>query len=429
MIGVLFISLAICLVLSIPIAVSLSISTVITAMMYYPERGLVTTLAQSLVTGSDSFTLMAMPFFMLVGTLMDRSGIAKRLIDVAEAIAGSAAGGLGTATIVAAMFFAAISGSGPAVVAALGAILIPAMVRRGYRDDYAAAVVASASTIGPVIPPSIPMIVYAVTAGVSVTEMFLAGVVPGIIMGIGLIVVNVFISKKRGYVGVPREGGILWVFSKVKSGALALIMPVMVLGGIYTGIVTPTESAVMGIIYSFIVGMFVYKELNFEKIKGALIEAGLLSAPVMILLGGANTFGRILTLARIPAQLTDLMMGITSNGVLILLMIMGFLLITGMFIDTTSNIVLFAPLFVPIISALGYNKIFFGILMTVNLCIGFLTPPLGMNLFVAQGVAGVSLEDIVRENMPFLIVLILVLLLFLLCPGLIMFLPNLVSGV
>lgn len=427
MVGVLFVSLAVCLMFTIPIAISLGISTIAAATYSGTGSIMLGMLAQSTITSSDSFALMAMPFFMLVGTLMDRSGIAKKLIDVAEAIAGSAVGGLGTATIVAAMMFAAISGSGPAVVAALGGILIPAMVHRGYKNEYAAAVVASASTIGPVIPPSIPMIVYAVTAGTSVTAMFLGGIVPGILMGLALIIVNIITSKKRGYVGVPRGGNFLWVLRKIWDGILAIIMPVLVLGGIYSGIVTPTESAVIGVVYTLIIGVFIFKTLNLSKIKDALVEAAMLSAPVMFLLGGATVFGRLLTLERIPEKLAQVMLSISSNNIVVLLMIMFFLLITGMFIDTTSNIVLFAPLFVPIVLSLGYDIVFFGVLMVINLCIGFLTPPLGMNLFVAQGISGAPLEELVKENMPMLIVLIAVLFLIMLFPDIVMFLPNLAS--
>ena len=385
-------------------------------------------LAQTTITGSDSTSLLAMPFFMLVGTLMDQSGIAKKLINVAEAIVGEVSGGLATATIVAAMLFAAISGSGPAVVSALGGILIPAMVHRGYSNEYAAATVASAATIGPVIPPSIPMIVYAVVAGSSVTALFLGGVVPGIIMGLSLISVNYYISKKRGYHGVPRGGGFFWILKKIKEGILAIIMPVIVLGSIYAGIATPTESAVMGVMYTLVIGCFVFRSLDLKKIRIALVDAAMLSAPVMFLLGGASVFGRLLTLEHIPQMLAQLMLGMSDNRYLILVLIMLFLLVTGCFIDTTSNIVLFAPLFCPIITQLGYSLVYFGVLMTINLCIGFLTPPLGMNLFVAKNISGAPLGGIVKENMAYLIVLIVVLFICVICPPIITWLPSVVGN-
>lgn len=426
----LFVALAICLALTIPIAISLGIATVTAGFVASDVLGMqmLNMLAQTTITGSDSTSLLAMPFFMLVGTLMDQSGIAKKLINVAEAIVGEVSGGLATATIVAAMLFAAISGSGPAVVSALGGILIPAMVNRGYSNEYAAATVASAATIGPVIPPSIPMIVYAVVAGSSVTALFLGGVVPGIVMGLGLISVNFYISKKRGYHGVPRGGGILWVLKKIKEGLLAIIMPLIVLGSIYAGIATPTESAVMGVMYTLIIGCFVFKSLNLKKIRIALVDAAMLSAPVMFLLGGAAVFGRLLTLKHIPQMLAQLMLGLSDNRYFILLLIMLFLLVTGCFIDTTSNIVLFAPLFCPIITQLGYSLIYFGVLMTINLCIGFLTPPLGMNLFVAKNISGAPLGGIVKENMAYLFVLIVALLICVICPPIITWLPSIAGN-
>ena len=423
-------ALAICLALTIPIAISLGISTVVAGFVASGMLGMqmLTMLAQTTITGSDSTALLAMPFFMLVGTLMDQSGIAKKLINVAEAIVGEVSGGLATATIVAAMLFAAISGSGPAVVSALGGILIPAMVHRGYSNEYAAATVASAATIGPVIPPSIPMIVYAVVAGSSVTALFIGGVVPGVIMGLALISVNYYISKKRGYHGVPRGGGFFWVLKKIKEGILAIIMPVIVLGSIYAGIATPTESAVMGVMYTLIIGCFVFRSLDMKKIRIALVDAAMLSAPVMFLLGGAAVFGRLLTLEHIPQMLAQLMLGMSDNRYLILVLIMLFLLVTGCFIDTTSNIVLFAPLFCPIITQLGYSLVYFGVLMTINLCIGFLTPPLGMNLFVAKNISGAPLGGIVKENMPYLIVLIVVLFICVICPPIITWLPSVVGN-
>lgn len=326
------------------------------------------------------------------------------------------------------MLFAAISGSGPACVAALGGILIPAMVRRGYSTEYAAATTASAGTIGPVIPPSIPMIVYAVSAGTSVTALFLGGVGPGILMGLIMVFYNFLISKKRGYKGTPRGGGFLWVLKQVWKGLPALLMPVIVLGGIYSGLATPTESAVLGVIYTLIVGFFVFRTLNFKLLKEALVEAAMMSAPVMFLLGGAAVFGRLLTLQRIPELLATAMLGLSDSKYVVMLLIMAFLLVAGMFIDTTSNIVLFAPLFCPIAQKLGLDLVYFGILMVVNLCIGFLTPPLGVNLFVAKNISGAPLGGLVKELMPYIGILVLALVLMVFFPQIVMFLPNLVGG-
>lgn len=323
---------------------------------------------------------------------------------------------------------AARTGAGPACVAALGGILIPAMVRRGYSTEYAAATTASAGTIGPVIPPSIPMIVYAVSAGTSVTALFLGGVGPGVLMGLIMILYNFLISKKRGYKGTPRGGGFLWVLKQIWKGLPALLMPVIVLGGIYSGLATPTESAVLGVIYTLIVGFFVFRTLNFKLLKEALVEAAMMSAPVMFLLGGAAVFGRLLTLQRIPEMLATAMLGLSSSKYVVMLLIMAFLLVAGMFIDTTSNIVLFAPLFCPIAQKLGLDLVYFGILMVVNLCIGFLTPPLGVNLFVAKNISGAPLGGLVKELMPYIGILVLALVLMVFFPQIVMFLPNLVGG-
>ena len=423
----LFSVLAFGLVFTVPIAISLILATGAVFMMYHPGSPLINLLSQSMVTTIDSFPIMAVPFFMLVGILMEKTGIAVRLIRVGEAIAGMAAGGLGAATIIACVFFAAISGSGPAVVAAIGAIMIPAMAARNYDKDYSASLVAAAATIGPVIPPSIPMIIYGATVGVSVVKMFTAGFLPGLLMAVGLLGANYIISKKRGYLGKPRGGGFKWIMSQVWDGKWALFMPILILGGIYGGIFTPTESAVVGCFYALFVGAVIYKDLTFKKIKDSLVEAALLSSIVMILLGGATTFGRLLTIEQIPAALAAWMLGITDTPIYIMLMINVGLLISGMFIDTISNIVLFAPLLVPIIISVGYDPAFFGVIMTVNLCIGFLTPPLGMNLFVAQGVANVPFENIVKQVMPFIAVLIVTLALMIIFPDIVMFLPRMLG--
>ena len=301
-VGVLFGVLAICLLLTVPIAVSLGIATIAAGFSLNAVTGnqMLTMLAQTTITASDNTSLLAMPFFMLCGSLMDRSGIAKRLIDVAEAIVGEATGGLGATTIVAAMLFAAISGSGPACVAALGGILIPAMVRRGYSTEYAAATTASAGTIGPVIPPSIPMIVYAVSAGTSVTALFLGGVGPGVLMGLIMILYNFLISKKRGYKGTPRAGGFLWALKQGWKGLPALLMPVIVLGGIYGGYFSATEAAAVAAVYGLFVGTVVYKELKWKDIVALLYDTAKSTGGLMLIIGGVYLIWRGTIRARVP---------------------------------------------------------------------------------------------------------------------------------
>lgn len=427
MIATLFITLFALMFLSVPIALSISIASITVFTAFFPGMDMISMLAQSLVTSADNFSVMAIPFFMLVGTLMEKSGIAKQLIHAAEAIAGEAAGGLGAAAIIAAVLFSAISGSGPAVVAAIGGIMIPTMTKRGYAPAYSGALVASGGIIGPIIPPSIPMIMYGITAGVSVIKLFTGGILPGLMMGAALFGVNYVISKKRLYVGVPREvNSAKWVIRQVWNAKWALLMPVIVLGGIYAGFCSPTEAAVVGIAYTLIVGLLT-RELNLAKISSALVEAAISSATVMILVGGAQCFGRLLILSHIPEMLTEWMLGITNSPIIIMLLINVFLLFGGMFIDTVSNVVLFTPLFLPIVTSLGYSPVYFGVVMTVNLCIGFLTPPLGMNLFIAQSVSHSRLEDVIKEVIPFMVAALIILIILTAFPDIIMCMANLVG--
>jgi len=427
MIGLLVGSLLLLLFLTVPIFASLAISTLAVFMAYFPGQAMDFMLAQSMVKSCDSFALMAIPFFMLVGSLMSEGGLAQKLVKIAEAFTGSSAGGLGTAAIVASMLFAAISGSGPATAAAIGGIMIPAMINQGYGKEYSSALLASGSTIGPVIPPSIPMIMYAVTIGCSTTTLFMAGVVPGIMMGLGLIIYNKIISKKYNYRGKAVEGGMHAKLSALKEGIGALLMPIIVLGGIYSGIFTPTESAVVGVVYALVVSTFVYKSLTFDGLKEALVSAAVTSATIMILFGGANTFGRILTLGNIPNTISAAILSLTSSKLVIMLLINFLLLLVGMFIDTNSSVILFAPIIVPILTQLGYHEIFIGVMMVVNLCIGMLTPPLGPNLFITMKIGGVSLEKVLPSALIQIAILYVVLAVMIVFPESVLFLPRLLG--
>lgn len=423
----LFGTLAVTLILTVPIGLCLGIASLATIVVVYPGTNMVDMLAQNMVTAMDSYALMAIPFFMLAGILMEKTGIADKLIDVAEALVGPVHGGLGMAAVLAAMFFAAISGSGPAVVAALGSIMIPTMKERGYAPEYSGALIAASSTIGPVIPPSIPMIIYGATVGVSVTKLFAAGLIPGILMGVSLMIYNYIVSKKRGYVGKERGGGGKWVLGVLKEGIWALLMPLIILGGIYAGLFTPTEAAVVGCLYGAIVGVVVYRQLTFKTFGEALIEAAIMSATVMIVMGGATTFGRILTMERVPEMIASGMLGLSNNKYVVMLLINLVLLVAGMFLDTISAVILLSPIFLPIILDLGFDPVHFGIIMTVNLCIGMLTPPLGVNVFVAQTISKVSFEDIVKNVLPMIAILIIALTLIVLIPQLTLFIPNLIG--
>lgn len=427
MLPLLFGSLFVCLFLSVPIAISLAVSTLIVFFIIYPSQPMVINLAQAMLTSADSFPLMAIPFFMLVGTLMEKTGIARKLVEVAEVLTGAMPGGLGMAAVVASIFFAAISGSGPATAAAIGGIMLPAMAQQGYKKSYSVSLIGGASTIGPVIPPSIPMIMYGVTIGVSVTKMFTAGFVPGIMMGASLMIYNYVISKKRGYKGEEQTLNGTEKFQVILKAIPAILMPVIVLGGIYGGIFTPTESAVIGVVYTLIVGVVIYKELSYDSLKDAIIDAGVTSATIMILFGPATTFGRLLTLGHIPQLITASMTSLTNNGIIIMLLVQIALILSGMFIDTISSIVLLAPLFVPLLKSYGYDEIYIGVIMVVNLCIGMITPPMGANLYIAMRIGNVTLEDALKEAFPIMVVLFASLLLMILFPPLVTFLPSLVS--
>jgi C4-dicarboxylate transporter DctM subunit len=427
MIPLLLVSLLVLLLLSVPVAIAMASACALVFWVFYPGSPMIQLLAQAMISTADSFPLMAIPFFMLVGTLMSRSGLAEEIINVGDAVTGSMPGGLGASTIVACMIFAAISGSGPAVVAALGVILIPAMIQRGYDPGYAGSLVAAGATIGPVIPPSIPMIIYSVIAGTSVVGMFAAGAVPGILMGLILMLFNYFIAKKRGYRGKERRGGAKWVFGQCWKAKWALLLPFIILGGIYGGVFTPTEAAVVGCFYALVVGHFVYHQLSFAKLFDACVEAGVLSCLSMFILGGATTFGRLLTMEQIPQMLAESMLSFTNNPVILMALIMGFLLITGMFIDTTSNVVLFTPLFLPIVTSVGYSPILFGVVMTMNLCLGMITPPVGVNLYVAQGISQAPFEKLIREALPLMVALMIAIALTIAFPELALFLPRLMG--
>ena len=299
------------------------------------------------------------------------------------------------------------------------------MIEQRYSRSYSVGIVSGASIIGPIIPPSIPMIMYGVTVGVSVTKMFTAGFIPGFMLGGGLCLYNYFVSKKRGYRGNTVTMTRKEKINTFKGAIPAILMPVIVLGGIYGGIFTPTECSVVGVVYTLLVGKFVYHELTLKKLKESLVEAAITSATIMIIFGPATTFGRLLTIGKIPTMVTDAILSFSTNKYVIMLIINVLLLIIGMFIDTNSSIVLFAPLFVPILTSLGYDIYYVGVIMVVNLCIGMLTPPLGANLFVAMRIGNISLEEALKEAMPVIGVEILILAVMILCPWLITFLPNL----
>lgn len=410
------------LLLGMPIAVALGIASVWTIQKYTTVN--LSIAPQVMFKAVDSFPLMAIPFFILAGNVMSRGGISRRLVNFASSLVGTVTGGLAHVSIFASMFFAAISGSSPATTAAIGAVMVPEMEKKGYDKEFSAAVVAAAGTVGVIIPPSIPMVLYAVLAGVSVGRLFLTGFGPGILMGVLMMIVAYFISKKNGYAGTEKA-----TFSQgliaFKDSFFALLMPFIILGGIYGGIFTPTEAAAVAVLYGILVGLFVYRELKLKEIPEIIFSSAVGSAVIMFLISTANLFGWFLVREMIPQRLAEAVVSLTTNPYIVLLLINLFLLVVGTFINTTAAIILVTPILLPILVKVGIDPLFMGIVMIVNLAVGMITPPVGLCLFVACNLAKISLDRLTVAILPFLVILIVAIFLVTYVPAISMFLPNL----
>ncbi|MFT9846072.1 TRAP transporter large permease [Aneurinibacillus sp. REN35] len=401
--------------LSIPIAVSMGLASAIA--LWWEGGTPLMVLVQRSFTSIDSFPLMAIPFFILAGTLMEYGGISKRLINLANALTGHLPGGLAIVTIVTAMFFSAISGSSAATTAALGSLLIPAMIKRGYQPNFAGATQAVSGELGIIIPPSIPMILYGVSASVSIGDMFMAGFVPGILIGFALILTVMVIAKRRDYKREPRKsiGEVLQAF---KEAFWALLMPVIILGGIYGGIFTPTEAAGIAVGYAFIVGVLIYREIKGKHVLQILTQSTVTTATIMFIIASAGLFGWIITRENVPQMVAEFFMNISDNPIVFLLLVNIFLLIVGMFMETNASIIILAPLLLPVAVQLGIDPVHFGIIMIVNLALGMCTPPLGVNLFISAQLAKIRLDQITRGMLPYYAVLLFTLLLLTFIPQL-----------
>ena len=421
---ILFGTLFLLFLLKMPIGFSLMISSIL--VMVLTGTGL-EMVPKRLFTSCDSFAFMAVPFFILAGTLMSQGGISRRLCNFINSVLGRFPGGLGLVSVVACMFFAAISGSSAATTAAIGGMMIPEMVKRKYDKDFSAAINAAGGTIGVIIPPSIPFVTYGVLTGCSISTLFMAGFMPGVLMGLALMVVVVIISMKKGYKDTTKFSGreILKFFW---DALLAMLMPVIVLGGIYTGWFTPTEAAVVAVMYGVVVGMFVYRNITPKSLMKILRDASASTAQVMILICAASLFGYVLTAHRIPDAIATFILGLSSNKWVILLLINLLLLVVGTFLDTTAAIIILVPILFPIINTIGVDPIHFGMILCVNLAVGFVTPPFGTCLFVACGVADTSLGAITKKILPFIAALLVVVALVTLCEPISLFLPKLLGA-
>lgn len=396
-----------------PVAVSLIVSALgyILFMTDIP----VIIVAQQALAGTDSFTLMAVPYFIVAGSLMQAAGISTRIVNLARSLVGWMPGGLAVVTIIASMFFAAMTGAGAATTAAVGGMMIPAMVKDGYNRNYATALQASAGVFGPIIPPSILMILYAVTAGVSVGDMLLAGIVPGLLIGL-VMVAFVMVQAQRKKHGTRAKFEIKNVGISLKESFWALLAPVIILGGIYTGFMTPTEAAAIGCFYSLVVGVFIYREISVKKLLSVLFESFKTAAGIMLIVGATQAFGWVLTREGLPQAAASFFTDHVSNPVLFLLIAVLLFLIAGCFIDAVPNVLIFAPILVPVADAYGIDLIHFGIVMVVAFCAGLITPPVGVNLFVAAEVGRTPLRSFIPQAWHFFGVIVVCLCVLALVP-------------
>ena len=397
-----------------PIAVCLGMSSVAAMLVQgagKPIVAVMSVLPRICSASSSKFVLLAIPFFIISGNVMEKAGISGRLINLAEKCLGHIKGGMAMVCIVVSCFFAAISGSGPATVAALGLIMIPALVKAGYPAAFSCALMAAGGAIGVVIPPSITFVVYGSIADASITSLFKAGMVPGLLMGAGLIITALVIGRKCDLKVSPKASGAERL-AAFKDAVPGLLMPVIILGGIYGGIFTPTEAAAVSVFYGLFVGFVIYKDLNLNKLSDIMVDSCSTTATVMFITMGASLFAYVLTRARLDEAIEGMMLNVTGGSTVIFFIIVNIvLLIAGCFLDSTSALYIFTPLFAPVALELGIDPIHLGVVMIVNLAIGLFTPPVGVNLYVACGIGKISIEDISKGIIPCLVAMLIVLLL------------------
>ncbi len=421
MLGIIFIIFAITLFLGVPIAVSLGITALSAAIL---NPALPTTAAyafRSMVTALDTFTLLAIPLFILSGNIMAKGGISKKLYSFFSYFIGNKTGGLPIAAIITCLFYGAISGSGPATVAAVGAMTIPYLTELGYDKKFIVSMIAVAGGLGVIIPPSIPFVVYGQSSGVSTGDLFIAGVLPGILIAACMIIYVYFFFKKNGEDKEKIESSIKGLksqgFMKVFADSFwALLSPVIILGGIYSGVVTPTEAANISVIYALFVSLFIYKSIGFKDLSSVIRDSVATSVPILLVISTASVFGKVLTLMQAPTLIGSAITGAFTTKLSILLVINLMLLFVGMVMDTTPAILILVPILLPIVQSVGVNPIHFGVIMTVNLAIGFVTPPIGLNLFVANSLTGLSIIDISKHAIPFIIAFLIALMMITFIP-------------
>lgn len=421
-IGTLFVALLILLFMGFPIAVALALSCVFA--MLVDGTLPMALVAQRMFMANSSFSMLAVPFFMLAGSIMTAGGISKRLVDFSSALIGWVSGGLAMTATATSMFFAAISGSSSATCAAVGSSLIPEMEKKGYPKDFSGAVCASAATTGIVIPPSVSMVLYAVAVGVSVGDLFMAGILPGILMGLAIMVVIYLVARKRAFPS-ERWQGVGVIFTRFVQSFWGLLTPAIIIGGIYGGIFTATEAAAASVVYALFASAVIYRDLRLSQIPDIILDAAKATAIVMFIMNAAGLFSWILTANQVPQLATQFFLSVSNNKYVMLLLVNILLLVVGTFLNASSAVIILAPILVPVMKSLGVDPVLFGIIMIVNLAIGTITPPVGVSLFVAQSITGNTLGQIFKATIPYLLALLLVLLLVTYIPAISLFLPSL----
>ena len=418
-----FASMVIFFAFSVPIAISIGLAS-LTGIHFFSSIPMLVA-PKEMFSAIDKFALGAIPFFILAGNLMEVGGISNRLVNFAKSIVGGLQGGLGMTCVMTCMIFAAVSGSSVATTFAIGAILIPALIRHGYPTNFAAALQATSAELGVIIPPSIPMILYGVSAEVSIGELFIAGFGPGILIGGGLMLFVWCWSKYRGYGKLDHVGRMTFTHA-TKEAALALMMPVIILGGIYGGVFTPTEAAVVAVFYALIVGLWIYKEIKLSDLFPIFRKSVISSAVIMFIIANAGLFSFLITRAGVPEAIGDFLKANLTSPAMFLLGVNCALFVIGMFIETSASIIVLAPILVPVAIKFGVDPVHFGTIMVVNLALGMITPPFGVNLFAACTVAKISLDQIIRELIPFVLVILSCLLIITYVPQVSLFLRDLV---
>ncbi|MGE4276234.1 MAG: TRAP transporter large permease [Lawsonibacter sp.] len=425
-IAVLFGTFIVLVMLTVPIGYAIGMATLVTLVFF--SNMPVALITQNAITGVDSFPLMAIPFFMLAGNLMSSGGVAKRIVNFCDTLLGWITGGLGIVTTLACMFFAAISGSAMATTSAIGGFMIPEMEERGYDRAFSAALAGAAGTIGVIIPPSIPFVIYAVVVNTSISDLFIAGLLPGILMGVALMVVCVFVSKKEGYQVGGKRPSLRQVWISFKDAFWALLTPVIILGGIYSGMFTPTESAVVAVIYCVIVSVFVYREFKLKDVYKALYVSINVNGMTTFMVGFSMAFAAYLTMEKIPQRIASALLSVTSQKVLLLLLINLLLLVVGCLIDNIPATIILSPILLPIVEKLGMSPVTFGVMLTMNLAIGFITPPYGINLFVAAAISKEPMSRMIKPMLRFILALLVVLMLVTFCEPVTIGMLNLIKG-